>query len=119
MISVASIMLQSFTQYGTIDDDTTTAPFRLTLVQTSDTLSVSHANLRFDQEATQRLRRLLAQRDELQQKLKEEQERHDVDAEYATPDKHEQFLIRQDSLCLDLKSRILDTALQINEIRKK
>lgn len=73
-------------------------------------------NMRIDYEATTHLRDLLQQQKELNTELDSAKNIFGVIEEGTSAHTMERFNIRQDSICLDLRSRIVDVELQISEI---
>lgn len=86
-----------------------------------DTVSVkdSRIHIRINQEATVRLRALQQKEQVLNTRLGTARAYLGTSVEGASARTLEQYNIRQDSICLDLRSQITDVQLQITEITEK
>ena len=76
-------------------------------------------SFRINTESTQLLQRLQSEKKGLQKRLEEELEKRNTYVQGATPETLEEYNDRQDSICLSLKSQLVDIDLQIAEIRNK
>lgn len=63
-----------------------------------------------------RLKSLQTQREALQQKIREEDNKRNVQINGITPERQEELNNRQDSICLSLRSQLVDVTLEIKEI---
>ena len=88
------------------------------LQQDTITITDSFLNMRIDQEATARLQRLQQSQRELNVQLESAKTNLGAKVEGASAKTLEQYNLRQDSICLDLRSQLIDVELQINEIVK-
>lgn len=78
--------------------------------------SGNYLNMRINQEATARLQGLYKRQQELNSQIESAKSTLGTKVEGATARALEQFNNRQDSICLDLKSQLIDVGLQIDEI---
>lgn len=74
-------------------------------------------NLRIDREATARLRELSQKQEELLNEYEVAAASRDSKIEGATSQTLEMFYTKQDSICMDIRSKIIDIQMQIDEIR--
>lgn len=77
------------------------------------------SSFRINAENTQQMQKLLHERQELQKRLDAEMSKRNTYVPGATHEALEEYNDRQDSLCLALKSELVDINLQIAEIRSK
>lgn len=84
--------------------------------QDTITSTGSFLNMRINQEATAHLRDLLQQQKDLNAQLDAAKNNLGANVEGASAHALEQYNIHQDSICLDLRSQIVDVELQISEI---
>lgn len=75
-------------------------------------------NLRIDRETTALLKRLEQDKKDLQAEFEKADANRSMTIEGASPLAQERFQMVQDSICMDIRSKLVDVQLQIDEIRK-
>lgn len=74
-------------------------------------------NLRIDIEKTARLKELIQQMENLQNEYEKVAAGRNAIIEGASPLALERFYMQQDSVCMDIRSKIVDVQMQIDEIK--